>query len=72
MNPKAPHKNLKIHLDNILNNLCDTTLREMFLEAADYMRSAFLASVKQMSCQLKNVQGMTLERILEIHLKNSN
>lgn len=41
INPKAPRKNLKIHLDNILNNLCDTTPRQMFLEAAYKMHSAF-------------------------------
>lgn len=47
MNPKtlskssAKRKNLKIHLDNILNNLCDTTPGEMFPKAALKMRSAF-------------------------------
>lgn len=34
-------KNLKTHLDNILNSLCDTTPRQIFLTAAQKMRFAF-------------------------------
>lgn len=34
-------KNLKTHLDNILNNLCDTTPRQIFLTAAQKMHFAF-------------------------------